>query len=115
MYLILIAYLGDKAPTVALMLAIALCVTMSLPSREQFFVDALQPDTDLCDGKTKVECNEAPCSWDSARDECSAVQSENDDHMAQSDSGAIATDDGANATGDDTFTASNDVENFAPF
>lgn len=108
--LVLIAYLGDKTPTVALMLAIALCVTLSLPSNEQFYGDYIESmdqapnagepvdDSSNCDGKTEEECGSDSCSWNKEESTCTANTPTNneDDNM-------------------DSYTASNDVESFATF
>ena len=79
--LVLIAYLGDKAPTVSLMLAIALCVTLSMPNTENFYnagenstemdgtetsgtgsTETPQPCTDYTD---EAECNNNNnCNWE---------------------------------------------------
>lgn len=115
--LVLIAYLGDKTPTVALMLAIALCVTLSLPSRETFFVDTGEEEQEpiMCSGLDEDKCtDDVGCSWDGENNQCG--DKPDDTSMADPSMGSPMDPPMDSTAGNEDFSPSNaEVENFAPF
>ena len=124
--LVLIAYLGDKTPTVALMLAIALCVTLSLQSRETFYVDEGEPHPSVCPGLEEEKCtDDVGCKWDGENNQCGDKPME--PHMGENTDTPMDTPMNTSMdspmdthmdqdAGNEDFSPSNaEIESFAPF
>ena len=114
--LVLIAYLGDKTPTVALMLAIALCVTLSLPSKETFYVehDDGESQPSVCSGLEEDKCtDDVGCKWDGENNQCGDKPME--PHMDENTDAPMDAPMDQDAGNEDFSPSNAEVESFAPF